>query len=256
MKQHSTNHRHHALNRAAFSRGGEDAVNRHTMNDMIKASDRVKAKLKSESGASITFALLIFLVCAVVGSVLLTAGTAASGRMSELARMDQRYYAVTSAAELLRDLLENETVTVVKTSPLSDSSGSGETKYYINGQVIDATGASFDSIAKAAAYDYLVRESAGSSTSLKLEVNGEGSLAPLSVDIQQELGSDGTLTFSISSIPGDRGGSGSGNDSSVYTMKISFTADVVSMEGTNAQTDTRTETKKVTWRLSDLTTVG
>ena len=69
-------------------------------------------KLKSKRGASITFALLLFLVCAVVSSVVIVAGTAAAGRMSQLAQMDQRYYAVTSAAELLRDLIDGKKVTV------------------------------------------------------------------------------------------------------------------------------------------------
>ncbi|MBR1561236.1 MAG: hypothetical protein IJ646_13460, partial [Clostridia bacterium] len=62
----------------------------------------VKNKLGSQAGASITFALLIFLVCAVVSSVVVVAATAAAGRMSQLPEMDQRYYAVTSAAGLLR----------------------------------------------------------------------------------------------------------------------------------------------------------
>lgn len=66
---------------------------------------KIKQKLKNQEGASITFALLLFLVCAVVGSVVLTAGTAASGRLSELAKMDQRYYSVTSAEEFIRSIL-------------------------------------------------------------------------------------------------------------------------------------------------------
>ena len=70
--------------------------------------NRIKKKLNSERGASITWALLIFLVCTVVGSAVLVAGTAAAGRMSKLAESDQRYYAVTSAAGLLSDVLGQE----------------------------------------------------------------------------------------------------------------------------------------------------
>ena len=62
-------------------------------------------KLASESGASLSFALLLFLVCATVGGVVLAAGTIASGRFSELVKMDQRYYSVTSAAQLLESEL-------------------------------------------------------------------------------------------------------------------------------------------------------
>ncbi|MBR0283418.1 MAG: hypothetical protein IJQ81_17795 [Oscillibacter sp.] len=63
----------------------------------------ISKKLKSERGVTILLALLLFLVCAVTGSVVITAGTAASGTISERAKLDQRYFSVTSAAELLRD---------------------------------------------------------------------------------------------------------------------------------------------------------
>ncbi len=76
--------------------------------------NRFKKKLNNERGASITWALLIFLVCTVVGSAVLVAGTAAAGRMSKLAENDQRYYAVTSTAGLLRDVLK-EPITVTRT---------------------------------------------------------------------------------------------------------------------------------------------
>lgn len=63
----------------------------------------MKNKIQSQRGASITFALLLFLVCAVISIVVVVAGSAAAGRMSERAETDQRYYAVTSAVELLCD---------------------------------------------------------------------------------------------------------------------------------------------------------
>lgn len=78
-------------------------------------------KLRSQSGASLLLALLLFLVCAVIGSVVLTAGTAAAGRLSEMAEMDQRYYSVTSAAELLGKELNGETVTIIRTRERTDT---------------------------------------------------------------------------------------------------------------------------------------
>lgn len=74
-----------------------------------------KNKLKSEKGASLSMSLLLFLICAIVSSVVLVAGTAASGRMSGMADSDQRYYSVTSAAGLLKDLMNNKTVSVKRT---------------------------------------------------------------------------------------------------------------------------------------------
>lgn len=69
-------------------------------------------KLRSRKGASITFALLAFLVCAVVGAVLLASASAAAGRLSGLAESDQRYYAVTSAAQLFCDTLDGQSFTI------------------------------------------------------------------------------------------------------------------------------------------------
>ena len=68
----------------------------------------ISRKLRSNIGASLSFALLLFLVCAIIGAVILTAGTIASGRLAEKAKMDQRYYRVTSAVEFLKDELTSE----------------------------------------------------------------------------------------------------------------------------------------------------
>lgn len=87
----------------------------------------MKGKIKSERGASITFALLLFLVCAVLGSVILTAASAAAGRMAGMAEMDQRYYAVSSASELLKDWLDGKETTIKQTAITVTK------KTYING---------------------------------------------------------------------------------------------------------------------------
>ncbi len=73
----------------------------------------IQKKIRSRRGASITFALLLFLVCAVLSSVVIVAATTASGRMSGLAETDQRYYAVSSAAELMKELMKDRLVSVV-----------------------------------------------------------------------------------------------------------------------------------------------
>jgi len=80
----------------------------------------IKNKLQSKRGASITFALLLFLVCAVISIVLVVAGSAAAGRMSQRAETDQRYYAVTSAVELLCDDFKGMQVTVEYSKKSSD----------------------------------------------------------------------------------------------------------------------------------------
>ncbi len=73
----------------------------------------IMKKLTSQSGASITYALLLFLVCSMVSAVVLTAGTAAAGRISGSVSSDQRYYSVTSAAQFLKETLDGQSDTIV-----------------------------------------------------------------------------------------------------------------------------------------------
>ena len=72
----------------------------------------LKNKIKSQRGASITFALLLFLVCAIISGIVVVAATAAAGRMSQRAEIDQRYYAVISAGGLLRDDFNGKAISV------------------------------------------------------------------------------------------------------------------------------------------------
>ena len=72
----------------------------------------IREKLKSRKGASLIFALLAFLVCAVVGTVVISAASASGGRVKDMAAVDQRYYAVMSAAQLFKEELNNQTFTV------------------------------------------------------------------------------------------------------------------------------------------------
>lgn len=77
-------------------------------------SNRVAMKLRSKKGASITFALLLFLICAIISSVVLVAGTTAAGRLSGMAGSEQRYYAVTSTAKYIQEVMESESATVIE----------------------------------------------------------------------------------------------------------------------------------------------
>ncbi|MBR4256195.1 MAG: hypothetical protein IKQ18_03450, partial [Clostridia bacterium] len=58
--------------------------------------------------------LLLFLVCAAIGAIVLTAATASAGRLSSLAEMDQRYYSVSSAVQLLEKQLTGKEVTIYR----------------------------------------------------------------------------------------------------------------------------------------------
>ena len=73
---------------------------------------KLKQKLRSRRGASITFALLIFLVCAIISGVVIVAASTAGGRMSGMRESDQRYFAATAAAHTLQDIFDGKTVEV------------------------------------------------------------------------------------------------------------------------------------------------
>ena len=75
----------------------------------------VQRKLQDRSGATLTVALLFFVMCAAAGSVILAAATTSTGRLAELQASDQNYYAVVSAAKLLRDEIDGQTISVGQT---------------------------------------------------------------------------------------------------------------------------------------------
>lgn len=75
----------------------------------------ITKKIKSENGASLSFALMLLLVATVVGAILLTSATAAAGRVSQLAKADSRYYNVNSAADLIAAELEGTKLEIART---------------------------------------------------------------------------------------------------------------------------------------------
>ncbi len=63
----------------------------------------IRKKLREKDGASIFMGLIFLLVCLMVGSVALTASTAAAGKLAQQRENEQDYLTVASAARLLRD---------------------------------------------------------------------------------------------------------------------------------------------------------
>ena len=82
----------------------------------------IKKKLRSNEGASLMVALLFFVMCATVGSIILAAATASSGRLANLRKEDQSYYAITSAADLFAEMMEDKEV-VIQAKLTVDSNG-------------------------------------------------------------------------------------------------------------------------------------
>lgn len=68
----------------------------------------LRKKCASTSGASLLLALLFLLLCGLTGSVVLTAASVSSGRLSNLKKNEQSYYTVSSAAKLLKKEITGE----------------------------------------------------------------------------------------------------------------------------------------------------
>ena len=67
--------------------------------------NRISKKLKSQSGASLIIALVLLLVCVMVGSVILSSAAGNADKMRKRESEQQEYLALSSAAELIRTSL-------------------------------------------------------------------------------------------------------------------------------------------------------
>ena len=67
---------------------------------------RCSKKLKSKSGASLVLAILVFLICALVGSTILDAASASSGTLTNTWQEDKDVYALKSAEKILEPSFE------------------------------------------------------------------------------------------------------------------------------------------------------
>lgn len=70
-----------------------------------KSKEKIRNKIRSESGASLAAALLFFIVCAVVGSIIIAAAMSSAGRMSGITSADNQRYALESARSLIEETM-------------------------------------------------------------------------------------------------------------------------------------------------------
>ena len=190
----------------------------------------MKNKIKSQRGASITFALLIFLVCAVVSSAVIVAATAAAGRFSTMEEMDDRYYAVTDACELLCKKLDGKTVKVQYTTSA-------------DGSVITATAdVSGNPILKDVS-EKLIKKTEGnilpSGLTKPIEIAGKDKKTKYNCRIQEML-QGGTLTFDVSA----EGGKINTGTYKAYKLSVIFAS--------NVKYSAVDKTATVTWKLRSL----
>lgn len=197
-------------------------------------------KLKSSRGASLMMALLLFLVCAVVGSAVLTAGTAASGRMSKIAESDQRYYSVNSAASLLIDLYKDQTVTI-KTTIGDDPTNP---TYTIQGieYTADTLPTSFDSLPLETACRLIARKDTGTPLTFTMTANNISAIGTPAT-VKETIYPDDRLEFTISSNPGAADN---------YQLTLVFTAIKQETPDLNVTDGTTATVTSIAWELGDI----
>ena len=64
---------------------------------------QILKKIKSESGASLVLAMLVFLVCALVGATILSAATSSAGTLTNTWQEEKDVYVLKSAEKLVAD---------------------------------------------------------------------------------------------------------------------------------------------------------
>lgn len=96
----------------------------------MKSKEKIRNKIRSESGASLAAALLFFIVCAVVGSIIIAAAMSSAGRMSGITSADNQRYALESARSLIEDAMLSDPEDS-KTDPMKRS-------YYENVSDVDS----------------------------------------------------------------------------------------------------------------------
>ena len=189
----------------------------------------MKNKIKSQRGASITFALLIFLVCAVVSSVVIVAATTAAGRMSEQADMDERYYAVNAVARQLIDIMDGKEVVLeyTKTDPSVIAGPTG-----ISDILLAASKGVVQQAIKKESERADITIPVTGSTAIK---NGEDGAECTAEGI---LKTDGTLVFDINAK--------TDKNNRVYDLKLTFAS---TLKNTATDSSKTTASATVKWKL-------
>lgn len=175
-------------------------------------------KLKSDKGVSLSVALLFFLVCAILASMLIAAATAANGRAASVIESRQDDSAAVSGARLIADQLQKDVVIIVETAEIDkdgkttindptynetqDSAGTEEkTSLADFNDYKDVTGTADSSVLSASIQ--MMYSNYLKNISNKSEAFSNGSLAktgsvsnlkPVTSDMQISVGSDENLT--------------------------------------------------------------
>ena len=202
---------------------------------------QLKTKLRSRRGASITFALLLFLVCAVISTVVIVAASTAGGRMSGMRETDERYYAATEAARKLQSIFEETQKTTVGAVVVSYSK-SADTYTIADAVKFEKGTDSVNDLLAAASKAVVSNSLTGTATSLAALDTIKSEDEKYTGVITPKL-NNGLLNFEISAT-----GPSGGKNSGTYKLIIAFTPTLKMPDMGSATSATAT----VSWSLNSL----
>lgn len=216
--------------------------------------NRITNKLRSDSGASITFALLLFLVCAILSAVILVAGTIAAGRMSNLAETDQCYYSVTSAAELIKDMLDGQKVSVIGGEVINkpmdtiteydiyydNNSEKTSADDNVEPETSDGTAAVAESSDLAVELAKSYRDKGEGASSKEYELSSNPEIQGLKVSITEYMDEQGNVEFTINNSVNKK-----------YTMKLQFAIEEKNCKPP-VDRDIPDDSKEISWHLTNM----
>ena len=191
-------------------------------------------------------ALLLFLICATLASIVLAASTTTAGQATTLKKGEQSYYAVTSAAKLFRDELNGQTVVIEQKQTGTDYS------LKIDGATTPSTllqNVAYSKMGGTSSSWNNKFDDAGSVTLSPLSLTATGAssekvAAAVAVTATPSVDADGNITFDF------RQGA-EGGDS--YELELKVTADVDSYEDVIDENN-KTRITTVTWYANELNT--
>lgn len=223
--------------------------------------NKITRKLNDNKGASIILALFVLIVAIVISAVVIYATNSSSGRIRSVAKTDQRYYTVTSCANLLKDKITEEPIVFVRTK--SGVKGSSSQTYTLKYEGSDDEVKLGSSILSDIAIRYVLQNNVSNNKTMyeasnfdfeyasgseeTVTVSAEG-LIDVKIKIDLDENGDLTMTFE----DGD-----TGNDH--YKIRYTFSSDIHETIDTKETTDvsgsapikmeTETKTTKVYWVL-------
>lgn len=185
---------------------------------------RLNEKLHDRSGASLLFAILVFMLCILAGTAALTAAAANAGRYTHLESEQQTYLTISSAVRLMKDEVAGTTLTVTRERGGTTTVEAEPVGHWI-GEI---------------AGDLVAPVFGGSPTEKKMTVSGLDGMADVTVTVTMDASCTLKMTLKLDS----------------YFVTVTFPALIESDETVTDPSGARTGTVKFTWPKENVFITG